>query len=92
MPAALELVDSSPVACRRCSCTEQLRQKKQREIREERGQPGDMTVTAACKEVSNWAQQLGKPWANADHAASVEWLDTQPPILRSSVSAICCVV
>lgn len=56
------------------------------------GQPGDMTVTAACKEVSNWAQQLGRSWANADHAASVEWLDTQPPILRNLVSAICCVV
>lgn len=48
-----------------------------------------MTVTAAtCKEASNWAQQLGKSWANADHAASSEWLDTQPPALRNFMSAL----
>lgn len=66
-------------------------------IREERGQPGDMTLTAACKEArSNWAQQLGKSWANADHAASSEWLDTQPPALRNFMSAllslVCCLL
>lgn len=87
MPAALELVDSSPLACSRCSCSC---------VRKSRGGHGGEGATgrydgdSVHAGVSNC--QLGPTaQANAEHAASVEWLDAslQSP---SPVSAVCCLL